>query len=423
MAEMKIHPDMLLKDELIYEIQLITDEDVSSLNLDELRKKYRELVKANSKREKEWVLDPVEEVKVCEAKILEIEEVVRRALKQNLGPRLWHIVLRLERVQSVRTGEIRKKVILMGQAMKLLNEVMAGGISEATASGGSIDLGNIVNVERESNLGVRQVLLSKWNVTFNGRSSLQAFLIRIEELAEAHRVTKEELFHSIVQVLQGEALLFYRNVKSSISSWTELVSLFKSEFQPIDWERRLLWEIQGRLQGKEERVGTYLNIMQHMFDRMEENLLEDRRLEIVMTNLSPFYIEKLAMYDVTSFAQLQELCKKIEIARFRCENRGYSNKGTESMVPDLAVLSTPRNLDREKRVNTMAQGSCGKADQSRLIAKIRCPKCEGEHPPAMCKKYVGIHCFNCKRQGVLSTVCSCKRENLKEKNGSSSKNE
>lgn len=52
--------------------------------------------------------------------------------------------------------------------------------------------------------------ISKWNLQFDGNSSVTAFISRIEELRSACGITKEQLFRAAIILFSGAALVWFR---------------------------------------------------------------------------------------------------------------------------------------------------------------------------------------------------------------------
>ena len=71
----------------------------------------------------------------------------------------------------------------------------------------------------------KPITISKWNVRFDGKSSIFNFLERIEELRVSRGATKEQLLIASAELFTGDALIWYRSfIKDKVKSWDELVS-------------------------------------------------------------------------------------------------------------------------------------------------------------------------------------------------------
>lgn len=65
--------------------------------------------------------------------------------------------------------------------------------------------------------------LSKWNVTFDGTTSITDFLKRVKELRFSRRVSKQQLLVSAVEIFTGRALIWLRSMRNRIHTWDDLV--------------------------------------------------------------------------------------------------------------------------------------------------------------------------------------------------------
>ena len=78
-----------------------------------------------------------------------------------------------------------------------------------------------------------QVPVCQWGFKFSGyRSdgSVNAFLERVEECRMARGVSEIELLNSIVELLEGSALIWFRSVRNQIQTWSEFVARLRKEF-------------------------------------------------------------------------------------------------------------------------------------------------------------------------------------------------
>ncbi|KAK9888978.1 hypothetical protein WA026_004262 [Henosepilachna vigintioctopunctata] len=99
---------------------------------------------------------------------------------------------------------------------------------------------------------VKPIPVCRWDFKFSGEKdgmSVSAFLERLEELCEARGVSKHEAIRSGIDLFTGKALVWYRSVKSSITDWKTFVEEVRAEFEPYDYDDKLLDEIRHRTQG------------------------------------------------------------------------------------------------------------------------------------------------------------------------------
>ena len=80
----------------------------------------------------------------------------------------------------------------------------------------------------------------RWDLKYNGNDSdLMDFLERFEELAECYQIPLDRLLPSLLGVLNGYALKWYRVKRQEISSW----DIFKLEAQKFFLPKRYLERI------------------------------------------------------------------------------------------------------------------------------------------------------------------------------------
>lgn len=155
----------------------------------------------------------------------------------------------------------------------------------------------------------------KWGVSFTGQESpdqIFEFLTRIEELRIARGLTKADLLQSAVDIFKGTALLWYRAIKPSVHSWDQLVELLEKEFLPSHLDFTIWDKIRSYKQSVNQKSSIFIATMEALFARLHTVPSESVRLDQIMYNLHPYFSERLALHNVTSIAQLSELCRKLE---------------------------------------------------------------------------------------------------------------
>jgi hypothetical protein len=131
----------------------------------------------------------------------------------------------------------------------------------------------MINVPNQSFLSSRTskpVPVYKWGLSFNGKTSLPAFLEKANDLMVARGLTQEELFRSAYDLFEEPALTWYRFVRDGIGDWQSLVKLLKKNFLPPDYDERLLDEIKSRYQSRDESPAIYVALMNNMFTRLSK---------------------------------------------------------------------------------------------------------------------------------------------------------
>lgn len=106
-------------------------------------------------------------------------------------------------------------------------------------------------VNRYADSNVKAVPVHKWGVTLSGTERGQdviSFLGRVHELRVARGVGYEQLFGSAVDLFKEPALSWFRNIRSSTSSWFELENKIKETFISPNYDEDLLEEIKASRQ-------------------------------------------------------------------------------------------------------------------------------------------------------------------------------
>lgn len=389
--------DCLRKNELLYEIK-VKGQDVSDdVTVDELKKILRALKGTVDKEfSKKYLssLDPSDELKVCSEKYIEVLNANHVSCFKKCRTLLNHIILRLDRLIISNEDQRLTKINLLTDTYTLLRNLKCGlaGTSASTVTDAPPRVDHHENTASPVTSKHFLGLLLKLNLHFDGEGPVHDFVSKLEDFINFSKIPPAEFLENISYVLSGEALVWYKSVKEQISSAHQFIDLIKIEFQSVESERSLLNQIKTRLQQPNEKIRTFINIMRYLFTRLVEPLPESEQLQIIMTNMSPFYISRLSLTEVSSIDHLKQLCLKLEVAKHRCEHRGYLNPGSDVIISELTPPKA--NLKTKSSLNTVA---------------LKCLKCDGSHHYRDCQTYVGIHCFKCKKPGTLSRDCSCSK--------------
>lgn len=212
--------------------------------------------------------------------------------------------------------------------------------------------------------------LHKWNLVYNGETSITEFLERAEELRIARNYTKPQMFRGAVEIFSGAALNWYRSIKQSLRDWDDLVVNLRAAFLPVDYEHRLWDEIRNRTQGSGEKIICYLACMENLFNRLQRKPTEAVRLDLIKRNLLPNFQQTLALHDVYSIIELKRLCKNIEDVTERTQNyQPPPNNYQQCLEPSLAYRK-PQQVKKvsvlqvaEERTETIYTRKCWNCSQ------------------------------------------------------------
>lgn len=277
-------------------------------------------------------------------------------------------------------------------------------------------LKNIKSTSTKSELNnqTKFVPVYKWGVTFDGSTSVRAFLERVIELSRARNVSEEVLFESSIDLFSGQALIWYRSIKHRVSTWSELSIELENAFLSPNYDEELLDEIKMRTQGRLEPVSIFSAAMLNLFNRLTTKLTDREQLRIIRRNLLPKYVERLALVEISSTADLISLCRKIDEAS-QFKSKYSSPKSSNCLESDLAYVEnnvstrTGAGPSTKNKSDKCTTASTSKIDNvSNNIKPTICWNCrKNGHTFNQCKKRRNKFCFKCGKQNHTVRTCGC----------------
>lgn len=412
----KMDIQRLNKAELTYELKLRGFMEVGTV--DQMRECLRNLMRLdnteNSLTYPDYALIFEDEIKTIESKVKDISELIDELeTGKKSGPalkietKLAHILKRGDRLKPDGDVQVRQKSTVLTRIMEVVSkyEKKASEVETNVSRHQLPHASTPVNTNRDDSVAsehattfVKPIPVSKWNLKFNGECrdlSVNAFLERVDELRIARRVSKPDLFNSALDLFTGKALVWFRAARKRCNNWDELTVLLKEEFQPPEYDDRLLDEIKRRTQGKTESVGIFLATMTNMFGRMTEPVSEATQLKIVLNNLSPFYQANLSLTEIGSLTELSQYCKKLETRKYHIDNYVLPTRSKHDLEPDLAYVSTDASDFASPSTSLVT-----------AINAMTCWNCNRSgHRSAQCTERKNKHCYRCGYAGF--TVKNC----------------
>jgi hypothetical protein len=188
----------------------------------------------------------------------------------------------------------------------------------------------------------RSGAVHKWRIEFKGDDtglSLNDFLSQADHFQKTEGLTDEEMRNSIIYLLRGPALTWYRAFNDEFRSWEDLKCALRREFLPLDYEALLKQEIERRVQGDNETFSVFLASMEMLFKNLRRPIAEYEKIEILRRNMKPEVAEKFAVFDVRSTMELSNIVKQLEKVRFGATRRSLSAPPLE---PAFSTPSKPR---------------------------------------------------------------------------------
>ena len=415
MATIKPTINYLSKEELTYECQIrgLSVGTVEEMRRDLLRALQRE--RSSPESAQGYPPHPYtveEDEEACTKKLDDLQERISLMVSKDhkkIETKLWHVMCRVEALDVF--SEAKPK--LLERSTKLCQDFQTAVSGFSRPPGVDLlerSLQQLVSPPRTSTPSrprapspvapcsfVKPVPVYKWGLTFSGKpgTSVNAFLARAQELATARGVSEPELFASALDLFEGSALMWYRAVRDEVNSWGELAQRLREEFQPIDYDDRLLDEIKRRTQGETESIAVYFATMHAMFSRLSCGLSESARVRILLRNVLPTYQQQLALQPEGTVEELRSLCRRLESRReLSKEFRPPVSRG-KSLEPDLAYV------EPEVAAATVSSPAL-KIDSS----DRKCFNCGNPgHRAIGCNAPRRLACYKCGQAGVTKRTC------------------
>lgn len=249
----------------------------------------------------------------------------------------------------------------------------------------------------------------KWNLTkFSGDSkgiSVNAFFERVEELRLARNVSKECLLESGIDLFSDKAYQFYKDCKTRVRTWEELVEEFRREYLSSNYNDALFEELQKRTQHPSETIGIYLAVMSGYFGRLRCPISEQAKLSIIMKNLHPFYQDRLTDPLPKSITELRNACRRLESRRdvINSYTEPTSRRGN-IVEKDLAFVDVAEEIQ--------SMDIAGPSTRKSATKEVVCFKCKQPgHKAVGCAAKKKLVCFKCKKEGYTVKNCpTCSKQ-------------
>lgn len=249
--------------------------------------------------------------------------------------------------------------------------------------------------------------ISRWNLKFNGRTSVNDFLERVEEIRNSRKISKSDLLRFAPELLTHEALLWYRT--RQFETWDDLCQQLKEAFRPYDYEFSLWDEIRHRTQGSQEKVLTFITAMENLFRKLEQPLMEKNRVEIMRRNLLPHIQTQIALQKIESTTELTKLARAVEETEWRTKRftpppTNYGNL----LEPELAYRRPINTRVAAVRTPATPEGPSPslKDDGPKKLATMGCWNCGStDHKFRNCRAERKRFCYRCGQPNVFSDNC------------------
>lgn len=405
----------LHKDELTHELlirKLPINTDARRHSLVQALKQTADLTRRGSLKGSLVETNTSSELSICERKIEEIEAEIGDDLSSaaaiRLKSRSKYLLCRLSRLP-----EDLEEVKPLKATLRTILERLEGDKDSVSSSSDSEE-----NMFEECAPVTREIVykteksfnINSLNLKFKGDTCVRTFLTRLEELRVARQIPEGRIFRSFPEILDGPALSWFRSNRVNFSSYSEVTRALKDDFDIPDLDFKLLQEIRARTQAKNETIVSFVSTVLGMFERLNKEVSEADKLDILTRNIRPEYSRELALQDISSVSQLKSLCKRIELMKVRADQ---FREPSSSIVNTSYTDTSSKPVGKEQyRRNFIPKHTTNVSTKSYVaavaqpVSKQPCFRCGlTNHPTRMCRKSRELVCFKCGEKGVRVPEC------------------
>jgi hypothetical protein len=394
--DITITPDCLSREELLYELAVggvkVTDTDSAeslALNL----KGFFSMERDGVWFEIDAALNPDSELERCSLILEGVRELLTRVLDEPnlrvIASKLAHLRKRLSRVTVEPGAQAEQKEKLSVGTEKTVESFIprAKYLTGTQHTSLLLGPGNFLPATSTPQPGPVDDLLSfrsyrnaaqeigSWGITFRGdrKDDLAVFdfIVRIKEKCDSLDLPHDALRRHAKLLFKGEALIWFRMIESSVSSWTDICDRLKEEFLPIGYYDTA----RGKLLNYHQTAGQTIGMFLAKFDQLEG------------------YLPRPLPFDETP-DELYRLCRRLDATRFNIDQHAATQRNTKTTT-NRAEKATPTRDDASSRPRD-----------------VFCPRCKSTgHDVRYCPSRPEIKCFGCGKPGYKNYNCpTCKSQ-------------
>jgi hypothetical protein len=417
--DITITPDCLSREELSYELAVrgvkVTDTD-SAESLASNLKGFFSMERDGVWFEIDAVLNPDAELERCSLILEGVRELLTRVLDEPnlrvIASKLAHLRKRLSRVTVEPGAQAEQKEKLSVGTEKAVESFIPrakyltgthhtslllghGNFLPATSTPQPGPVDDPLTFRSYRNAAQE---IGSWGITFGGdrKDDLAVFdfIVRINEKCDSLDLPHDALRRHAKLLFKGEALIWFRMIESSVSSWTDICDRLKEEFLPIGYYNTARDKLLNYRQTAGQTIGMFLAKFDQLEGYLPRPLPFEEKMAAIRRNILPYYQDRLWDKEIVSPDELYRLCRRLDATRFNIDQHAATQRNTKTAT-NRAEKATPTPDDASSRSRD-----------------VFCPRCKNTgHDVRYCPSRPEIKCFGCGKPGYKNFNCpTCKSQ-------------
>lgn len=218
---------------------------------------------------------------------------------------------------------------------------------------------NFGRSRRMSNFGNSSIndtvsAIRKWNIKFSGSNneSAEQFLEDVEDFRKLTQIDDDEsLLEALPVMLKDKAKQWYRNMRTSWSTWMEFRTDFRLRYGDPSFQKKLRDQAYTRLQGPDEPVAEYVQNMRTIFNHFDKPMELSEQLDKIYDNLKPELKLLIRRSEVGTIRELEPLARERE--QLLTEKRDFKKCENKNIaIPEACYRPGRRNnTDKIAEIN------------------------------------------------------------------------
>lgn len=202
--------------------------------------------------------------------------------------------------------------------------------------------------------------IEKWQIIFSGETkslSVAEFIRQVSILANANRVSNEELLQQAYLFFSGEARKWYFTYWEKFTTWDHLVYYLTMNFENPNKDSAIEDEMRERKHKSNERFSSYLADMERLSQSLSQPMEPRAKLKLIFDNTKISYRRRLALVPIQSINDLAKYCYQFD----SFEPNLYANSNIKSQhqgihqidVEDFDNLTLDDDEEGEHEINAV----------------------------------------------------------------------